>query len=184
VAHSGRFSLSLRILAVLAAAPNAMQTSTAIAEELSESAVVIRRHFLLLEKSGFIEQRRGPNGGAKLKAAAQEIGVGDVYLAAEGDWLATSHPSISDLLKQARKDGVLAMNEITLAQVLTRMSKGPASPLKAKRKTPKVAALSQRVNQSKTRVARGNSSLAIRIDRTIRPSLLTANVPSGSHSWR
>jgi len=113
--------------------------------------VVIRRHFLLLEKSGFIEQRRGPNGGAKLKAAAQEIGVGDVYLAAEGDWLATSHPSISDLLKQARKDGVLAMNEITLAQVLTRMSKGPASPLKAKRKTPKVAALSQRVNQSKNK---------------------------------
>jgi DNA-binding IscR family transcriptional regulator len=189
MARSGRFSLSLRILAVLAAAPDAMHASAAIAEELSESAVVIRRHFLLLEKSGLIEQRRGPGGGARLKAAAQDIGVGDVYLAAEGDWLAFGDSSISNLLKQAREDGVLAMNEITLAEVLKRMRKKSISASKSaqkpvKSRIEKVEALSTRGGISETRVIRGSSSSAIGIDRTLGPFVPTAEVHSSLHSWR
>ena len=44
-----------------------MHTSTAIAEELGESAVMVRRTFLLLQKSDLIMQRKGPSGGARLK---------------------------------------------------------------------------------------------------------------------
>jgi DNA-binding IscR family transcriptional regulator len=131
MAHSGRFSLSLRILGVLAAAPSEMHTSAAIAEALSESAVVIRRLFPLLERGGLIEQRRGPKGGARLKVAAQEIGVGDIYLAAEGDWLAFGDPRIATMLKQASKYGVLAMNETTLAHLLKRMGKKPTQTSQA-----------------------------------------------------
>jgi DNA-binding IscR family transcriptional regulator len=178
VAQSGRFSLSLRILAVLAASPKAMHTSTAIAEELSESAVMVRRHFLLLERRGLIEQRRGPGGGAKLKAAAREIGLGDVYLAAEGDWLESRNLSVSSVLRKARQRGVSAMNETTLAQILKRMGKKKTtSSTKAERRPAKgrirkVAALSKRGRNPEGRV-RENSRLAIGVDRKLR-SLVSA----------
>ena len=87
MAQSGRFQLSVRVLAVLAREPDAMHTSSAIAEELKESAVMVRRTFLLLHKAGLIVQRKGPNGGAKLKLPPKQIGLGDVYAAAEGEWM-------------------------------------------------------------------------------------------------
>ena len=95
MAQSGRFGLSLRILTVLASEPDAMHTSAEIAAKLSESAVMVRRCFLLLHKKGFIEQRKGPHGGARLKLSPKQIGLGDIYVATEGDWLAISEPTIN-----------------------------------------------------------------------------------------
>ena len=43
MAQSGRFQLSVRVLAVLASEPDAMHTSSAIAETLKESAVMVRQ---------------------------------------------------------------------------------------------------------------------------------------------
>ena len=123
MAQSGRFGLSLRILAVLASQPDAMHTSAEIAATLSESAVMVRRCFLLLHKQGLIEQRKGPHGGARLKLSPKQIGLGDIYLATEGDWLAFNEPAISGLLRRVREDGIEAMNETTLAQVLKRIRK-------------------------------------------------------------
>jgi DNA-binding IscR family transcriptional regulator len=100
-----------------------MHTSAAIAEELTESAVMVRRCFLLLHKSGLIEQRKGPHGGAKLSLPAKQIGLGDVYLATEGDWLVLGDPAIAGLLKRVRDEGVTAMNETTVAQILKRIRK-------------------------------------------------------------
>jgi len=123
MAKNGRFGLSLRILMVLAAEPDAMHTSAVIAEKLAESAVMVRRCFLLLHKKGLIEQRKGPNGGARLKLVAKQIGLGDIYAASEDNWLTLDEPAIAGLLRRAREDGVLAMNETTLAQVLKRIRK-------------------------------------------------------------
>jgi DNA-binding IscR family transcriptional regulator len=123
MAQSGRFALSLRILTVLASEPDTMHTSAKIAESLKESAVMVRRCFLLLQKQGLIEQRKGPSGGARLKIAAKQIGLGDVYVATEGDWLAVTDPAISGLVKRMREDGLSAMNETTLAQMLKRIRK-------------------------------------------------------------
>ena len=100
-----------------------MHTSAQIAEGLKESAVMVRRCFLLLHKKGLIEQRKGPNGGARLKLAPKQIGLGDVYIATEGDWLVLDDPAISGLLKRVREDGTTAMNETTLAQMLKRIRK-------------------------------------------------------------
>ena len=127
MAHSGRFGLSLRILTVLASEPEAMHTSAEIADKLSESAVMVRRCFLLLHKKGLIEQRKGPHGGARLKLSPKQIGLGDVYVASEGDWLALDEPAISGLLRRTREHGLDAMNETTLAQVLKRIKKKTAS---------------------------------------------------------
>jgi DNA-binding IscR family transcriptional regulator len=105
-----------------------MHTSAEIAEQLTESAVMVRRCFLLLHKKGLIEQRKGPHGGAKLKLPAKQIGLGDVYLATEDDWLLLDDPAIASLLKRVRDEGVLAMNETTLAQMLKRIRKAAPTP--------------------------------------------------------
>jgi DNA-binding IscR family transcriptional regulator len=123
MAQSGRFQLSVRVLTVLAEEPDAMHTSAAIADELKESAVMVRRTFLLLHKAGLIEQRKGPNGGAKLKIPAKQIGLGDVFVATENEWLTLDDKSVASLMKKVRGDAVAAMNEHSVAGVVKRMKK-------------------------------------------------------------
>ncbi len=111
-------------MAVLASEPDAMHTSAAIAEALKESAVMVRRTFLLLHKAGLIEQRKGPHGGAKLKKPAKQIGLGEVFEATAGDWLSLEDKAVSGWMKRVREDAVNAMNEHSLAGVVKRMKKG------------------------------------------------------------
>lgn len=127
MAQSGRFGLSVRVLRVLAGAPEAMHTSSAIAEELGESAVMVRRTFLLLQKAGLILQRKGPSGGARLKVPAKQIGLGQIYAAAEGEWLSFGNQdatALASVEKRLRRDVLEAMNGTTLAQVVKRIAKG------------------------------------------------------------
>ena len=123
MAQSGRFQLSVRVLAVLASEPGRMHTSAAIAEELKESAVMVRRTFLLLHKAGLVEQKKGPHGGAKLALAAKQIGVGDIFEATAGDWLSMEDKAVGALVKKVRGDAVSAMNEHSLAGVVKRLKK-------------------------------------------------------------
>jgi DNA-binding IscR family transcriptional regulator len=123
MAQSGRFQLSVRVLTVLASEPDAMHTSAVIAKTLKESAVMVRRTFLLLHKAGLIEQRKGPNGGARLKLPAKQIGMGDVFEASAGDWLSIDDKAVSGWMKKVRGDAVSAMNEHSLAGVVKRMKK-------------------------------------------------------------
>lgn len=102
-----------------------MHTSAEIAEQLTESAVMVRRCFLLLHKKGLIEQRKGPHGGAKLKLSPKQIGLGDVYVATEDDWMMLDDPTIAGLIKRVRSEGLTAMNETTLAQMIKRIRKHP-----------------------------------------------------------
>ena len=124
MAQNARFALSLRVLAVLASEPDAMHTSLAIAEALGESAVMVRRMFLLLHKAGLIEQRKGPHGGAKLKVAAKQIGLGDVFAATAGEWLAVEDKALAGWMKKVRGDALAAMNEHSLGGVVKRLKKG------------------------------------------------------------
>jgi DNA-binding IscR family transcriptional regulator len=123
MAQSGRFQLGVRVLTVLAGEPDAMHTSAVIAEELGESAVMVRRAFLLLQRAGLIEQRKGPHGGAKLKLPAKQIGLGDVFVATENSWMALDDSAVAAMMKKVRSDAVAAMNEHTLAAVVKRMKK-------------------------------------------------------------
>ncbi|MEG9436260.1 Rrf2 family transcriptional regulator [Edaphobacter sp. HDX4] len=124
MAQSERFQLSLRVLAVLAEEPGSMKTSAEIADSLRESAVMVRRAFLLLQKGGLIEQKKGPNGGAKLKLAPKQIGLGEVFAATSGDWLVVEDKAVAGLMKKVRQDAVDAMNEHSLAGVVKRLKKG------------------------------------------------------------
>ena len=86
---------------------------------------MIRRLFSAMHKAGLITQRKGPNGGAKLKHSAKQTGMGDLYRATEGHWLATPElpASITGTLKDAEQEAIEAMNETTLAQILKRLKK-------------------------------------------------------------
>jgi len=124
VANSERFQLGVRVLAVLAEKPAGMLTSAEIAGTLRESAVMVRRSFLLLHKAGLIVQRKGPHGGAKLKVAPKQIGLGDVFQATAGEWLNVEDKAVAGLMKKVRADAVEAMNEHSLAGVVKRLKKG------------------------------------------------------------
>lgn len=100
-----------------------MKTSADIAETLKESAVMVRRTFLLLHKGGLIEQKKGPNGGARLTLQPKQIGLGDIFQAAAGDWLSLDDRAVASLMKKVRDDAIEAMNEHSLAGVVKRMKK-------------------------------------------------------------
>src|SRR6202042_1401915 len=102
MAQSERFQLSVRVLAVLASEPESMHTSASIAEALNESAVMVRRTFLLLHKAGLIVQKKGPHGGAKLKVTPKQIGLGDLFEATAGDWLNVEDKAVSGWMKKVR----------------------------------------------------------------------------------
>ena len=114
----------MRVLAVLAEKPEGMLTSAEIADTLKESAVMVRRSFLLLHKAGLIMQRKGPHGGAKLKISPKQIGLGDVFQATAGEWLNVEDKAVAGLMKKVREDAVDAMNEHSLAGVVKRLKKG------------------------------------------------------------
>jgi DNA-binding IscR family transcriptional regulator len=101
-----------------------MLTSAEIADALKESAVMVRRSFLLLHKAGLIVQRKGPHGGAKLKISPKQIGLGDVFQATAGEWLNVEDKAVAGLMKRVREDAVEAMNEHSLAGVVKRLKKG------------------------------------------------------------
>jgi DNA-binding IscR family transcriptional regulator len=122
MAQNGRFELSVRVLSVLASGngkAEAMHTSSTIAEELGTSAVMVRRVFSALHGAGFIVQKKGPQGGARLhpKVAAKAIGLGDVYLAVEPKWLAADDKAVDAVTKKVRTAAVAAMNETSIAVV-------------------------------------------------------------------
>ena len=124
MAQNARFALSLRVLTVLAGEPDRMHTSASISETLKESAVMVRRSFLLLHKAGLIVQRKGPNGGEKLKVPAKQIGLGDIFNATAGQWLTVEDKALDGLMKKVRGDAVAAMNEHSLSGVVKRLKKG------------------------------------------------------------
>ena len=111
-------------MAVLAEKPEGMLTSAEIADTLKESAVMVRRSFLLLHKAGLIVQRKGQHGGAKLKIAPKQIGLGDVFQATAGEWLNVEDKAVAGLMKRVREDAVEAMNEHSLAGVVKRLKRG------------------------------------------------------------
>jgi DNA-binding IscR family transcriptional regulator len=123
MAQNGRFGLSVRVLGFLALEPDTMHTSADIAESLHTSPVMVRRVFSALHKAGFIMQRKGPQGGARLKVASKTIGLGDVFAASVEAWPLTREKAVDTFMKRLRDDAVQAMNETTIATLAKKMKK-------------------------------------------------------------
>ena len=121
--QNGRFALSLRILAHLAVDPGSVHTSASIAAALKTHPVMVRRVFASLHKAGFIAQRKGPQGGARLKTAPKSIGFGDVYAAVADPWPDLGDKSANTLLARTRQDAITAMNDTSIASLVKRLKK-------------------------------------------------------------
>ena len=123
MANSGRFGLSLRILAHLALAPERPHTSASIAQSLGTHPVMVRRLFVSLAKAGFLIQQKGPNGGARLKSSSRALGLGDIYAAVTEEWISTGDKAVDALGQRVRKDAIAAMNETTVATLVKKLKK-------------------------------------------------------------
>ncbi len=100
-----------------------MHTSAEIATALGTSPVMVRRIFPALHKAGFIIQRKGPQGGAQLKATPKSIGFGDVFTAVGGEWPTTGEKSADSIMHRARTDAIKAMNDTTIAALTKKLKK-------------------------------------------------------------
>lgn len=76
-----QFSVSVHILAILAAYPNAPLTSETIAESVDTHPVVIRRIMSHLRQHGLVDSRPGTSGGWRLLQEPAAINLRDVYRA-------------------------------------------------------------------------------------------------------
>ena len=123
MAQNGRFSLSVRVLSRLALDPGTMHTSTALAEALQTSPVMVRRIFSTLHDAGFISQRKGPQGGARLKVTPKSIGLGDVFSAVSPTWMLTGDKATDAVLKKVQQDAVAAMNDTSIASLAKKLKK-------------------------------------------------------------
>jgi Rrf2 family protein len=85
MAANTRFSTGIHTLVLLAAAPDAQQTSEEIARKLNTNPVVIRRVLSLLRQAGLVTSQKGPSGGSKLAKSGKTIRLGDIYRALEPD---------------------------------------------------------------------------------------------------
>ena len=74
-----QFSVSVHILAILAAYPNTPLTSETIAESVDTNPVVIRRVMSHLRQHGLVDSRPGASGGWHLSQDPAAINLRDVY---------------------------------------------------------------------------------------------------------
>lgn len=84
MAANTRFATGVHALVLLAAEPDALQTSEDLAGQLKINPVVIRRVFSLLHQAGLLDSQKGPHGGSRLARSAKSITLRDIYLALDG----------------------------------------------------------------------------------------------------
>lgn len=80
---STKLSTSAKALCHMAANPNSAFTSTEIACVIGVNASKLRRLLSMLVKNDIIQSEQGVQGGFKLKKAASEIDLQEVYCAIE-----------------------------------------------------------------------------------------------------
>jgi len=105
MAANTRFSTGVHTLVLLAAEPEAHQTSDEIAKKLNANPVVIRRVLSSLRAAGLVTSQKGPSGGSKLARPAKAIRIGDILRAV--DVSAVLHTAKDPTELTARIDGAL-----------------------------------------------------------------------------
>jgi Rrf2 family protein len=86
-----QFSVSVHILAVLAAYPDTSVTSETIAESVDTNPVVIRRVMSHLRQHGLVDSRPGASGGWHLLHDPATINLRDVYRAISHENILSMH---------------------------------------------------------------------------------------------
>jgi Rrf2 family protein len=85
MAANARLAVAVHTLGMLAFADECPVTSDRIAESVQTNAVSIRRIFQALGRAGLVVGQMGPNGGARLGRAPEDITLADIWRAVEHD---------------------------------------------------------------------------------------------------
>lgn len=79
--NNTRFATCIHILTLLAKNKGEYLNSELIAESIGIHPVVVRRELGVLHREGWIETKKGKEGGAKLQVSACEISLADLFTA-------------------------------------------------------------------------------------------------------
>jgi Rrf2 family protein len=133
---NARLAVAIHTLGMLACADECAVTSDRIAASVQTNAVSIRRLFQALGKAGLVVGQMGPNGGARLGRAPEEITLADIWRAVDDDELfalprSGGNPSCSlnravrPVLGEVFADATSALERslagVTLADVIARV---------------------------------------------------------------
>jgi Rrf2 family protein len=102
MAVNTRFATGVHAMVLLAAEPETLQTSEAIASRLETNPVVVRRVFSMLHHAGLVASHKGPSGGSMLARPAKQITLADIYKALDtGDLFHTADFAGSEAIRTA-----------------------------------------------------------------------------------
>jgi Rrf2 family protein len=136
MAANARLAVAIHTLGMLAFADEMPVTSDRIAESVHTNAVSIRRIFQALGKAGLVVGQMGPNGGARLARAPEEITLADIWRAVDdetlfalprsgGNPLCSMNKAVRPVLAEVFDDATAAIEaslaQVTLADVIARV---------------------------------------------------------------
>jgi Rrf2 family protein len=130
-----QFSVSVHILAILAAYPNTPVTSETIAESVDTNAVVIRRIMAHLRQHGLVDSRPGASGGWHLLHDLAAINLRDVYRAIRHENVLAMHQhpnptcpigghileTLEPVFDEAQSSLETALGQFTISDVLEKV---------------------------------------------------------------
>lgn len=145
MAVNTRFATGVHAMVLLAAEPNMLHTSEAIAARLETNPVVVRRVFSLLHHAGLVESHKGPSGGSKLSHSPKQITLADIYKALDtgdlfhtaefaGEEAAQTAGALQQVFKGIERTLRDELSKTTLAQITKKAAKkaGKAAAKKTK----------------------------------------------------
>ena len=137
-----QFSVSVHILAILAAYPKSPLTSETIAGSVDTHPVVIRRIMAHLRQHGLVDSRSGASGGWHLLQEPAAINLRDVYRAIRHENVLAMHQhpnpdcpigghireTLEPVFDEAQNSLETALGQFTISDVLEKvLEKSPAT---------------------------------------------------------
>jgi Rrf2 family protein len=77
--NNTRFATIIHILTLLAKHPNQWMSSEWIAESININPVIVRKELAILHKLGWVQSKKGKEGGTMLHVSSCEISMADVF---------------------------------------------------------------------------------------------------------
>ncbi len=77
--NNTRFATIIHILTILAKYPDQWHTSQWIAQSININPVIVRKELTVLHKKGWIESKKGKQGGTKLHVSSCEISMAEIF---------------------------------------------------------------------------------------------------------
>jgi Rrf2 family protein len=121
-----RIDYTVRALVELAGSGDGVAVPAGeLADRLGLPRRFVEQQFSAAAKAGIVDCRRGFNGGCALGRSAEEITVGDVVRALQGDILDVPRiagSAASDMWAAAASDLATSLDRVTLAELARRQS--------------------------------------------------------------